>query len=39
MHWKTTATLIAAAPFLALALIFLVHEAAQFVADIKEQKP
>ncbi len=39
MSDHSIAALIFAAPFLALASIFLVHETAQFVADIKEQKP
>lgn len=38
MHWKIAACLIFAAPFMALALIFAIHETAQFVAAIKEQK-
>ena len=39
MSDQSIAALIFAGPFLALALIFLIHEAAQFVADIQERKP
>ena len=39
MSDQSLAALIFASPLLLLALIFLVHEAAQFVADIKEHQP